>query len=180
MYCRWFFHFILILPLRFLFCTTYQHSLDLNMWYDHISLHFHPPPTKKKKINKISSCRHDSVFSFLPETVSFTFKSANQPKDSKKKKKSKNTLLFYKVVLFFFVLSYVSQEFLTHVFHYQTCLNGKAQAFLYFCYSFLYFMFQYREYKHWQMKQLWCLCYDTELILDTKTLRGNGPFKSPW
>lgn len=54
---------------------------------------FSSPPPKKK-----SSCRHDSVFSFLPETVSFTFKSANQPKDSKK---SKNTLLFYKVVLFF-------------------------------------------------------------------------------
>lgn len=101
MYCRWFFHFILILPLRFLFCTTYQHSLDLNMWYDHISLHFHPPPTKKKKINKISSCRHDSVFSFLPETVSFTFKSANQPKDSKKKKKARTHFFFIKLSYFF-------------------------------------------------------------------------------
>lgn len=38
------------------------------------------------------------MFSFLPETVSFTFKSANQPKDSKK---SKNTLLFIKLSYFF-------------------------------------------------------------------------------
>lgn len=58
MYCRWFFHFILILPLRFLFCTTYQHSLDLNMWYDHISLHFHPPPPKKKVPADMIACFH--------------------------------------------------------------------------------------------------------------------------
>lgn len=132
---------------------------------------FIPPPQKKKVPADMIACFH-----FCQKQLVLHLKVQISQKIVKKAR----THFFFIKLSYFFVLSYVSQEFLTHVFHYQTCLNGKAQTFLYFCYSFLYFMFQYREYKHWQMKQLWCLCYDTELILDTKTLRGNGPFKSPW